>query len=65
MWKMKGWQFRDNRKASLKEVLDKMVGSPEQLQKMGQESYRLIQEKYQIENYLEGIKELLKKLGKE
>ena len=60
-----GWQFRDNQKASLKEVLDKMVGSPEQLQKMGQESYRLIQEKYQIENYLEGIETLLAKLGEE
>ena len=52
-------------KASLKEVLDKMVGSPEQLQKMGRESYRLIQEKYQIENYLEGIETLLAKLGEE
>lgn len=60
-----GWQFRDNQKASLKEVMDKMVGSPEQLQKMGQESYRLIQEKYQIENYLEGIETLLAKLGEE
>ena len=60
-----GWQFRDNRKASLKKVMDKMVGSPEQLQKMGQESYRLIQEKYQIENYLEGIETLLAKLGEE
>ena len=49
----------------IKEVLDKMVGSPEQLQKMGQESYRLIQEKYQIENYLEGIETLLAKLGEE
>ena len=66
MWKcVNGWQFRDNQKASLKEVLDKMVGSPEQLQKMGQESYRLIQEKYQIENYLEGIETLLAKLGEE
>ena len=46
-------------------MLDKMVGSPEQLQKMGQESYRLIQEKYQIENYLEGIETLLAKLGEE
>ena len=42
-----------------------MVGSPEQLKKMGQESYRLIQEKYQIENYLEGIETLLAKLGEE
>ena len=60
-----GWQFQDNQKASLKEVLDKMIGGPEQLQKMGQESYRLIQEKYQIENYLEGIETLLAKLGEE
>ena len=62
---MNGWQFQDNQKASLKEVLDKMIGGPEQLQKMGQESYRLIQEKYQIENYLEGIETLLAKLGEE
>ena len=56
---------QDNQKASLKEVLDKMIGGPEQLQKMGKESYRLIQEKYQIENYLEGIETLLAKLGEE
>lgn len=60
-----GWQFRDNQKAFLKEALEKMVGRSEILQKMGQESYRLILEKYQIENYLEGIEKLLTELGEE
>ena len=62
---MKIGLFTDTFYPEINGVATSCLNLYQQLQKMGQESYRLIQEKYQIENYLEGIETLLAKLGEE
>lgn len=60
-----GWQFKDNSRDALMEVLRKMLDDLEGMRQMGEKSYQFIVHKYQIETYLSGIEGLLSALRKE
>lgn len=57
-----GYLFRDNDKEALTEAVERIVSDPEKRRQMGNKSYRLVLEKYQIDAYLKGIEELLDRL---
>jgi len=57
-----GWQFKDNDKTDLKEAVEKVISDPEEMKRMGAESYRLIAQKYQIDDYLKGICKMMNML---
>ncbi|MDO4332426.1 MAG: glycosyltransferase family 4 protein [Eubacteriales bacterium] len=57
-----GWVFRDNNREALIQALGKILSSPGKMKLMGEKSYQLIVEKYQIEAYLAGIRRLLENL---
>ncbi len=53
-----GYLFQDNDKASLQEKLDMLLKNEER-DLMGEESYRLIKEKYSFRQYYDGIMKIL------
>lgn len=54
-----GFLFRDNKKDSLKEAVEKILRDKDLLVRMGHNSYRDVKEKYQFSNYFEGIMECI------
>lgn len=54
-----GYLFRDNEEESLKEAMEKIIKDPGFLMEMGRNSYQDVKEKYQFENYYEGIMECI------
>lgn len=55
-----GYHFKDGDESSLYECLQLILKDDDIRIRMGEESFRLINEKYQISNYIQGIDELLK-----
>ena len=54
-----GYLFRDNEEKSLKEAMEKIIKDPGLLKEMGRNSYQDVKEKYQFENYYEGVMECI------
>lgn len=54
-----GYLFRDNDMQSLKERISGLLGEPDKIKTMGRESYRLVLEKYQFEQYYQNIQKLI------
>ena len=54
-----GYLFRDNDMQSLKERMSWLLEEPEKIKTMGKESYRLVLEKYQFEQYYEEIQKIV------
>lgn len=54
-----GYLFQDNNLQSLKERILRLLENPEEVKSMGKESYRLIMEKYQFEQYYEKIQKIV------
>ena len=50
-----GYLFKDNDEESLNEAMEKIIGATSLLMKMGRNGYKDVKEKYQFENYYEGI----------
>ena len=50
-----GWLFADNKESDLREKIEKSVCDRSRLLRMGQESYRIVQEKYCFINYYKEI----------
>lgn len=62
-----GRLFQDNCEESLRETVETMLRSQDQLVQMGENAYQDVKEKYQFSNYYAGIMECLnclKKIGK-
>ncbi|MDE7286708.1 MAG: glycosyltransferase family 4 protein [Lachnospiraceae bacterium] len=55
-----GYLFKDNEEECLKEAMEKLIRDPVLLMKMGRNSYQDVKEKYQFENYYEGIMECIR-----
>lgn len=60
---LNGYLFADNQKKALKEVMECMLSDAGKMQEMGRKSLELIREKYQIDGYLKGIRELMDMLS--
>ncbi len=54
-----GYIFKDNDPECLKEAMEKIIKEPELLMEMGRNSYQDVKDKYQFNNYFEGIMECI------
>lgn len=59
-----GYLFQDDSESDLKDKIERMSTDQEELLKMAYNSYRLVKEKYQFENYYCAITEIMKKAKK-
>lgn len=55
-----GYIFKDNDSECLKEVMEKIIKEPALLVEMGKNSYQDVKDKYQFDNYFEGIMECIR-----
>ena len=55
-----GWLFKDNDGEDLKQKIESMLSDKTNLLEMGKNSYILVNQKYQFENYYQKIMEILK-----
>ena len=59
-----GYVFEDNSKKDLKDKLEKIICSRDNIMKMGAAGYRHVKDNFQFENYYGQIQKILEKMGK-